>query len=192
MTDLGRSCRLVLAAGWLALAGPAAAQGEGALAHYHLSGAGDSRVELAKSLAELSGLAFAGDGRLLGHGDEKAVISQIDLADGSVLVQFALAGNRGVLHGDFEDLQVVGERVFLVTSSDELFEGRLPAGGGSIEAVRVSGGLQGVCSVEGMTWDQSSRSLLLLCKQVRSKRWRDDVVILGVSAETGKFEAKPR
>jgi hypothetical protein len=181
----------------LALAGPAvvrpvAAQGTGALAHYDLRGTPDSHVELPKSLAELSGLAFTADGRLLGHGDEEAVISRIDLPKGVLIEQFAFTGKRRVLRGDFEDIQVVGDRVFLVTSSGELFAGGLQPGGRTIEAVRLSGGLQGVCAVEGMTWDQPSRSLLLLCKQVRSKRWRGDVVMLAVSPETGKFEAKPR
>ena len=97
-----------------------------------------------------------------------------------------------MLHGDFEDIQVVGERIFLVTGGGELYEGRERADGGGVEAVRLSGGLEGVCSVEGMTWDQPSRSLLLLCKQVRSKRWRNDVVILSVSSETGRIDAQPR
>ena len=180
------------AAALLLLAGRSAAQGAGALAHYDLRGSGDSRVELGKSLAELSGLAFTADGRLLGHGDEKAVISQIDPADGAPLERFTFTGRNGVLHGDFEDIQVVGERIFLVTSGGEVYEGRERADGGGVEAVRLGGGLEGVCSVEGMTWDQPSRSLLLLCKHIRSKRWRNDVVILSVSPETGRIDDQPR
>jgi hypothetical protein len=183
---------LAVAAAVLAFPGRSAAQGSGALAHYDLRGAGDTRLELGKRLAELSGLAFTADGRLLGHGDEKAVISQIDPGGGAPIAQFAFTGSDGVLRGDFEDIQVVGERVFLVTSGGELYEGRERADGGSVEAVRLTGGLEGVCSVEGMAWDQPSRSLLLLCKQVRSKRWRNDVVILAVSPETGRFEEQPR
>jgi hypothetical protein len=183
---------LAAAAALLLLAGRSAAQGTGALAHYDLSGSGDSRVELGKGLAELSGLAFTADGRLLGHGDEKAVISQIDPADGAPLERFAFTGPHGVLRGDFEDIQVVGERIFLVTSGGELYEGRERVDGGGVGAVRLSGGLEGVCSVEGMTWDQPSRSLLLLCKQIRSKRWRNDVVILSASSETGRIDEQPR
>jgi hypothetical protein len=183
---------LAAAAALLLLAGRSVAQGTGALAHYDLRGSGDSRVELGKGLAELSGLAFTSDGRLLGHGDEEAVISQIDLADGAPLERFAFTGPHGVLHGDFEDIQVVGERIFLVTSGGELYEGRERADGGGVEAVRLSGGLEGVCSVEGMTWDQPSRSLLLLCKQARSKRWRNEVVVLSVSSETGRIDEPPR
>jgi hypothetical protein len=183
---------LALAAALLSLAGRLAAQGRGALAHYALRGTGDSRIELGKGLAELSGLAFTIDGRLLGHGDDQAVIAQIDPGDGAPLERFAFAGPRGVLRGDFEDIQVVGERIFLVTSGGELYEGRERADGGSVQAVRLTGGLEGVCSVEGMAWDQPSRSLLLLCKQVKSKRWRKDVVVLAVSPETGRIEEQPR
>jgi hypothetical protein len=188
----GKVRSLTAGAALLLLAGRSVAQGTGALAHYDLRGPGDSRVELGKGLAELSGLAFTADGRLLGHGDEEAVISQIDPADGAPLERFAFTGPHGVLHGDFEDIQVVGERIFLVTGGGELYEGRQRADGGGVEAVRLSGGLEGVCSVEGMTWDQPSRSLLLLCKRVRSKRWRNDVVILSVSSETGRIDERPR
>jgi hypothetical protein len=187
----GVRCLAATAALFL-LAGRSAAQGTSALAHYDLRGSGDSRVELGKSLAELSGLAFTADGRLLAHGDEKAVISQIDPADGAPLERFSFTGRHGVLHGDFEDIQVVGERIFLVTSGGEVYEGRERADGEGAEAVRLSGGLEGVCSVEGMTWDQPRRSLLLLCKQVRSKRWRNDVVILSLSPETGRIDEQPR
>jgi hypothetical protein len=183
---------LAAAAALLLPGGRATAQGTSALAHYDLRGSGDSRVELGKGLAELSGLAFTPDGRLLAHGDEKAVISQIDPADGAPLERFSFTGRHGVLHGDFEDIQVVGERIFLVTSGGEVYEGREREDGGGVEAVRLSGGLEGVCSVEGMTWDQPSRSLLLLCKQIKSKRWRNDVVILSVSSETGRIDEQPR
>jgi hypothetical protein len=188
----GRVCSLAAAAALLLHGGRSAAQSPSALAHYDLRGSGDSRVELGKSLAELSGLAFTADGRLLAHGDERAVIFQIDPADGAPLERFSFTGRHGVLHGDFEDIQVVGERIFLVTSGGEIYEGRERADGGSVEAVRLGGGLEGVCAVEGMTWDQPSRSLLLLCKQVKSKRWRNDVVILSVSPETGRIDEQPR
>ena len=188
----GRVHSLATVAALHLLAGRADAQGVGALGHYDLRGSGDSRIELGKGLAELSGLAFTADGRLLVHGDEKAVISQIDPADGAPLDQFTFTGPHGVLHGDFEDIQVVGERIFLVTSSGELYEGRERADGWGVKAVRLSGGLEGVCEAEGMAWDQSTRSLLLLCKQVKSKRWRNDVVILAVSSETGRVDEQPR
>jgi hypothetical protein len=43
-----------------------------------------------------------------------------------------------------------------------------------------------------MTWDPATKALLLLCKTTRSKRWKDQVVILAVSPETWRFEERPR
>jgi len=38
----------------------------------------------------------------------------------------------------------------------------------------------------------ATESLLLLCKNARSERWKDQVVILAVSPETWRFEGRPR
>jgi hypothetical protein len=43
-----------------------------------------------------------------------------------------------------------------------------------------------------MTWDEGSKSLLLLCKHANGKQWKGQVVILAVSPETGEFEPEPR
>jgi hypothetical protein len=181
---------IVAAGAWLALASPAAAQQAMALSHYDLRGPGTSRIELGASLAELSGLAFDSDGRLLGHGDEQAVIWQIDRASGSSTRAMVLTGARGVLQGDFEDMQVVGDHAYLVTSSGDLLDTRWSGNDSLRQPTLVGGGLEGVCTVEGLAWDEPSRSFLLLCKQTRSKRWRDDVVVLGLSG--GRLDEHPR
>jgi hypothetical protein len=43
-----------------------------------------------------------------------------------------------------------------------------------------------------MTWDPDTRSFLLLCKQVKSKRWKNQVVVLAVSGNTWRVEPEPR
>ncbi len=43
-----------------------------------------------------------------------------------------------------------------------------------------------------MSWDEATKSLLLLCKTTQSKRWKDHVVIVAVSAEDWRFEPEPR
>jgi hypothetical protein len=43
-----------------------------------------------------------------------------------------------------------------------------------------------------MSWDEATRSLLLLCKTTRSKQWKDRVVIVAVSVEDWRFEPEPR
>jgi len=173
-------------------AGCAAAQSPGALSHYDPSGPASLRIALPADLAEVSGLAYTPDGRLLAHGDEQAVVYQIDLASGRPVKRFGIGGPGGPLLGDFEDIQVVGDRIFLVTSSAEIIEGREAGDGETMPLLRRGRGLGGACEAEGMTWDEGSKSLLLLCKQATGKQWKGRVVILAVSPETGAFEPEPR
>jgi hypothetical protein len=170
----------------------ASAQAPGALRHYDPAGPMSYRIELPSELAEISGLAYTPDGRLLAHGDELAVVYQIDLARRRPVKRFGVGGPGGPLLGDFEDIQVVGDRVFLVTSAGEMVEAREGADGEITPPIRRTRGLGGACEVEGMTWDEGSRSMLLLCKHAKGKRWKDQVVILAVSPETGEFEPEPR
>ncbi len=171
---------------------PAGAAAQSALAHYDLSAAPAWRVELPPALAEISGLAFAPDGRLYAHGDEQATVYRFDLPTRRLAERFGLAGRSGLLHGDFEDIEIVDGRIFLVTSGGAVYEGRVGSDGRLVPATRRTEGLGGGCEVEGMTWDPDTGALLLLCKRVQSKRWKDQVVILALSVESWRFETKPR
>lgn len=163
-----------------------------ALAHYSLASAPAWRAELPNDLSEISGLTFAPGGELLAHGDERAVIWRFDLGTRRLVGRFGMADRHGILHGDFEDIAMVGERLFLVTSDGAIVEGRIAADGETTPAVRRTPGLGGACEVEGLTWDAATRSLLLLCKTTRGKRWQGEVVILAVSVDTWRFEKTPR
>jgi hypothetical protein len=163
-----------------------------ALAHYDLAGAAAWQEGLPAELAEISGLAFAPDGQLLAHGDERGIVWRYDLESRRAAGRFGLGDDRRVLHGDFEDIAVVGERLFLVTGTGAIYEGRLAPDGQVGPAARRIQGLGGGCEVEGMTWDPATKSLLLLCKSTHSKLWKDQVVILAVSPDTWRFERRPR
>jgi uncharacterized protein YjiK len=178
----------------LALAGCANAQSArpGGLRHYDLSGEPAARIELPADLAEVSGIAYTPDGRLFAHGDERAVVYQIDYPGGKVVKRFGIGGGAGPLLGDFEDIQVVGDRVFLVTSEGQIVEAKEGADGATVPVVRRTRGVGGACEVEGMSWDEASSSLLLLCKEVKGKRWKDQLVVLAVDPTTGAFEPEPR
>jgi uncharacterized protein YjiK len=165
---------------------------DSALSHYALDGKPTSEAHLAKALREISGLAFTPDGRLLAHGDENAVVWQLDLTSGKVIKRFGLGRAGQVLKGDFEDIQVVGDRVFLVTSGGEIVAGKEGANGAVVSTSSAAEGLKGACEVEGLAWDASTRSFLLLCKQILSRRWRHSVVVLAVSSDTWQLESKPR
>jgi uncharacterized protein YjiK len=164
----------------------------GKLTHYDLGGAPAGRMELPADLAEVSGLAFTEDGRLLAHGDERAVVFEIDVATGRPVKRFGIGGPGGPLFGDFEAIEVVGDRVFLVTSAGEIVESREGKDGQTVPVVRRTRGLRGACEVEGMSWDEPSGSMLLLCKQTKGQRWQDQLVILAASVETGEFAPEPR
>jgi hypothetical protein len=176
----------------LAACAEAQSASPGGLHHYDLAGPPSARIELPRELAEISGLAFTEDGRLLAHGDERAVIYQIDLTSGKMVKRFAIGDAGGPLLGDFEDIQVVGDRVFLVTSEGVLLEATEGRDGETVPLVRRTRGLGGACEVEGLSWDQASSSMLLLCKQAQGKRWKDQLVILAVNPGTGEFESEPR
>jgi uncharacterized protein YjiK len=176
----------------LAACADAQSTAAGGLRQYDLDGAPSARIELPLELAEVSGLAFTEDGRLLAHGDERAVIYQIDFPSGKVVKRFAIGDAGGPLFGDFEDIQVVGDRVFLVTSAGVLVEAREGRDGETVPVARRTRGLGGACEVEGLSWDQASSSMLLLCKQAQGKRWKDQLVILAVNPSTGEFEREPR
>ena len=174
------------------MAGCAAAQSPGALKHYDPAAAPSVRFELPAELSEVSGLAYTPDGRLLAHGDEHAVVYQLDPSLGRPVKRFGIGGAAGPMVGDFEDIEVVGDRVFLVTSAGEVIEAKEGGNGETTPPISRGRGLGKACEVEGMTWDAGSKSLLLLCKQAQGKRWKGQVVILAVSPETGDFEPQPR
>jgi hypothetical protein len=163
-----------------------------ALRHYDLAGAPAWRAVLPADLVEVSGIAFTSEGRLLAHGDEQALIWEFDVKSRRLRGRFGLVGAGGILRGDFEDIQVVGERVFLVTSDAAIYEGKVVPEGRTTEGRRRTKGLGGGCEVEGMSWDEATKSLLLLCKATRSKQWKDRVVVVAVSVDDWHFEAEPR
>ena len=160
--------------------------------HYALSGSGTWHAKLPKALDEVSGLAFASDNSLLAHGDERAVFWRYDLARRHASEQFALGNGRTVLRDDFEDVAVAGDRLFVTTGKGMIYEGRVAPAGRTGRAVQRTRGFEQNCEVEGMTYDPDTRSLLLLCKNARTRRWKNQVIILAVSVDTWRFEARPR
>jgi hypothetical protein len=185
------SARTVLLLAAFAVSSAAAQTGR-ALPDYDLDGPAAWQEELPADLAEVSGLAFTPDGVLLAHGDERGVVWRYDLRSRRSAGRFGLGDRGGVLHGDFEDITVVGERLFLVTGAGAIYEGRIAPDGRIGPAARRIQGLGGGCESEGMTWDPATESLLLLCKSTRTKRWKDSVAILAVSPENWRFERRPR
>ena len=126
-------------------------------------------------LAEVSGLALSGDGRLFAHPDEQGIVSEIDFRRGVVTRQFLL-GRRGV-QADFEGIAIVGDTMFLMSSNGKLYQFREGANGSSVEYSLHDLDLGKECEFEGLGYDAAISSLLLVCKQVGIKELKDHLVI---------------
>ena len=79
--------------------------------------------------------------------------------------------------GDFEDIQIVGDRFFLISSTGTLLEFKEGADGARVPYTAHDTGLGDSCEIEGMTYDPGSRALLILCKHPHRKDWKNQVVI---------------
>jgi SdiA-regulated protein len=184
-------------------AATAGAAPRGEVARYRLSGAPARQVALPEELQEISGLAVASDGRLFAHGDEEATVFQIDPATGQVLGRFRLAptgqepelgkkARKGRVAGDFEDMVIVEERYFLVTSNGFLLEFAEGEDGASVPYTAHATGLGERCEVEGLTYDAGAGELLLLCKEFHVKAERGRVAVYGWSIADRRLEPTPR
>ena len=95
------------------------------------------------------------------------------------------------VHGDFEGIAAVGDRIFLVTSDGVLYAGRPGADGQHVEFVTYATGLGQICEIEGLAYDPSDPSLLLLCKEARSPQVRHRLAIFRWSLDRRALFPKP-
>lgn len=148
------------------------------------------RITLSNELNEISGLAVNDEDRVFCHNDEKGVIYEIDINDGNILKKFKL----GILtiNRDFEDIAIVGNTFYLVTSSGEFFifkEGKKNA---SVKYKLVETGLNRKNNVEGLCYDPETNSLLLACKGYPGKGLKGYKAIYAYSLNKNKLLTKPR
>jgi hypothetical protein len=169
--------RAALAAGILGLAVAAAAPRapDGVLERYDLAAPAD-RWRLPKPLAEISGLARVGD-RLYAHGDEQAIVYQLDPATHTVVDHFALG--QPAVRGDFEAIAVVDGQVYLTTSDGDLYQAPLGGGGRAVAYRRYVTGIGRSCEVEGLAYDPKARELLFACKTARVRALRGRLAVFG-------------
>ncbi len=175
----------------------------GVLGRYDLAGAPSWQSRLPKDLEEISGLAFSPDGRLFAQGDQDATIWQLDARSGKRLKSFSVAstdhdpdmgkkGGKGILTGDFEDIQIVGDRFFIISSNGMLVEFREGADGGSVPYTPHDTGLGRTCEIEGLAYEPASRSLLILCKIPHEDAYKNQVVVFAWSLDRWATDTTPR
>ena len=182
---------------------PEPAARAGGIEAYDLGSPPTAQVPLPDELHEISGLAVSADGRVFAHGDEEGAVYQVDPHSGRVTKRFALAATGsdpdlgkksrpGRLAGDFEDIAIVGDRFFLVSSNGVLLEFAEGQDGGTVPYRAYPTGLEKVCEVEGLAHDRSTESLLLLCKTMRGRSERQQVAVYAWSLTDRTLGDAPR
>ena len=129
-------------------------------------------------LREISGLSLMPNGHLLAHDDEVGRIYEIDPRTGIIVKRFALLGTP---HADFEGITTVGDDIYLVLSTGELFLFRLGADGDELPFQRFDTHLGKECEFEGVAYEADSSWLVMPCKNVDTKGFKHDLVIYRVA-----------
>lgn len=143
-----------------------------------------ARWLLPPELAEISGLALTPDGRLFAHNDESARITELDYRRGTVIKQFFI-GKKG-LKGDFEGLAYAEDRFFLLSSDGMLYEFREGAEAERVDYTAHDTHLGKECEFEGVAYDSAASGLVLACKNVGVKKFKDMLVLYRYSlADSG-------
>lgn len=168
----------------------AQASHESMLRHYDLSGTEASTKKLPGRLSEASGLAISKDGKLFSHDDEQATVYQVDLSSGKILKQFSL-GRFGI-KGDFEDIAIAGNLMYLVRSDGVIYE--FPEGddGRTVEYRTYKTPLTASHDVEGMCYDPETDALLLACKEFPGKGYEEYRAVYSFSLKSKSLNPKPR
>ncbi len=144
---------------------------------------------LPTQLREISGLALTQDQRLFAHGDEEAVLFELDYEDGAIIKSFSL-GNPPV-RGDFEGLAYVEERFYLVTSTGRIYVAAEGENGSSVEHRIFETEMGKECEIEGLSYDPNDRVLLLACKLEHDKTSQGVITVHRWSIDGGHAQNLP-
>ncbi|MCZ6619308.1 MAG: SdiA-regulated domain-containing protein [Gammaproteobacteria bacterium] len=145
------------------------------IADHTFSGETFRQWKLPAKLREISGLTLTNDQRLFAHGDEKAVLYELDYEDGVIIKSFSL-GNPAV-RGDFEGIAYVEDRFYLVTSTGRIYVAAEGADRSHVEYRSFETDIGDRCEIEGLAFDPDTRNLLLACKVVHDKSSQGQIMI---------------
>lgn len=154
---------------------------------YHINEP-DTTFRMPASLLEISGIALSQDGtKILAQNDEDGAVFVLDKASGEILNRFSFGKP-----GDYEDIEVVGDRVYVVKSNSNLFEIR-HLGTPEQETIKHSSFLTKDYDVEGLCYDPRTHSLLLACKGIAGEEalYEGNKAIYRFRLETEHMEAVP-
>ena len=143
----------------------------------------DADFELEKELREISGLATFQDGTLAAIEDETGDLFILDPASGEVVSQKKF-GKKG----DYEAVEVAGDRLFILRSDGRLFEFS-DWSGEEIEPEEHKLGVPKNCDAEGLAFH--SGRLLLSCKEDGGKDVGKAKAIFGVDVNSKDVTGEP-
>lgn len=139
-------------------------------------GAAIAKWILGKGLVEISGLTLTSDQRLFTHADEGGRVFEVDYRSGRMLGHFDLG--QKTVHADFEAIASVGDSLYLLASNGILYVFREGAKGSRVDYATHDTGLKEACEFEGLAFDSTISSLLMLCKNVHTKGPLQDSLVI--------------
>lgn len=148
------------------------------------------QFRLPKQLSEASGLTMSEDGRMFCHDDELAIVYQLDYTTGKIVKQFSLG--RISLRGDFEDIAMKGEMMYLVSSNGSIYEFKEGNNGAQVPYKTYKTLLTVQNDVEGLVYDRHTDCLLLACKGDPGKGYADYKAVYAFSLKDKKLNKTPR
>jgi len=160
------------------------------LDNYKFNNKNNIKIELPEELNEISGLAYLEDNHILAHNDEDGVVYKIKLPSGEVVNKFIL-GDK-IFSKDFEGISVVDDTIFLVTSSSILYKCYEYEFGSSAKFIKIKTDLTVENNVEGLCYDEETKSLLLACKDKPGKDYQGKKAVYSFNLEKMSLESKPR
>ena len=134
-------------------------------------------LNLISGLMEVSGLAIGPENTVYAHNDEYGIVYQVRLDEGEVVRAFALGDPT--IERDFEGIEVVGERVYLLTSKGRIYEALIGENKTRVKYNAYDTGAGDFCETEGLTLgppaDDGSATFLILCKTPKRKTPKEKV-----------------
>ena len=158
--------------------------------NYNLNKKNNIKIKLPEELKEISGLAYLEDNHIITHNDEEGIVYKIKLPSGEVVNKFIL-GDK-VFRKDFEGIALVNDTLFLVTSNGVLYKYSGFATENFTKFKKIKTGLKAENNVEGLCYDEETKSLLLACKDKPGRGYKGYKAVYSFNLEKIILESKPR
>lgn len=164
--------------------------GQSNLENYNLQNKNIQSIVLPSQLNEISGLAISGDNKVFCHDDEKGVIYQLNINNGTIVKRFQL-GNFGI-DGDFEGLAIANNIFYIITSDGILYKFREGKNLAKVKVKEVKLGFGSKFEIEGLCYDKFTNSLLLASKGYPGKQYKGKRTIFAYSLNESKLIKTPK